>query len=142
MFLWQEAYGIMKLSSKAGDLIQLIKFSGSSAITTGVDFTCFTILYIATSNIILSNVCARIVSASLNFAINRNLIFKDNEDIKKTAVKFFASAAAILAVKTAILKIMVDVLEFNAYLSKGAIGLAFFLVNWTVQRLIVFAGPK
>ncbi len=132
----------MKSGAKAQNLIQLIKFSGSSAVTTVVDFTCFTLLYITTSNVIVSNVCARAVSASLNFAINRNLIFKDSEDIRKTAVKFFASAAAILAVKTALLKVMVDFMGLNAYLSKGAIGAAFFLVNWAVQRLIVFAGPK
>ncbi len=124
------------------DLIQIIMFSASSAVTTVVDFLCFTLLYVATSNVIISNVCARIVSATVNFIINRKVIFKDEEDIKKTAVKFFASAAAILAIKTTILKIMVDYMGFNAYLSKGTIGAAFFIVNWLVQRFIVFAKPK
>ncbi len=124
------------------NILQLIMFSASSAITTVTDFLCFTLLYITTSNIIFSNVSARIVSATVNFTINRKMVFKDDEGIKGTAVKFFASAAAILAVKTTFLKIMVDYLGFNAYLSKGMIGAAFFLINWMVQRFIVFAGPQ
>ena len=55
---------------------EILKFSASSFIGFLVDYVLYTVLLLITGKLMLSNVCARVVSASVNFTINRRNLFR------------------------------------------------------------------
>ena len=87
----------------------------------------------------LANVLARIVSAWVNFSINRKYVFKTEEKLAKTALQYFGLAAIILAGNTALLSTLVGA-GMNKYLAKVLTEIMFFTLSWAAQKFIIF--PK
>ena len=88
----------------------------------------------------LCNVLARIVSASVNYALNRRYVFRDKNSVMQSAPRYALLAGAILCANTLILMLLADVLHLNRYAAKLATGALLFLVSWTEQKYAVFAG--
>ncbi|MCD8117676.1 MAG: bifunctional glycosyltransferase family 2/GtrA family protein [Oscillospiraceae bacterium] len=117
---------------------EILKFSASSFTGFLVDYGLFSLLVSLTGRMIAANVCARAVSASVNFTINRTLVFKSKEKLLKAALQYFALAAAILLANTLLLRLLAEGLGLNRYLAKLAVELAMFSVNYLVQRKVIF----
>lgn len=85
-----------------------------------------------------SNVTARIISASANFTINRKLVFKSEESVRKSAIEYFALAAAVLAGNTFVLSLLTLQAGINQFAAKLLTEILFFVLSWLVQRFIIF----
>ncbi len=117
---------------------QILKFSVSSFIGFIVDYLLYTILFFFTGNLTASNIVARIVSASVNFTINRALVFKSKEGLLKSAVKYIFLAILILVGNTLLLNFLVEYCFVGSLFAKIITEILFFVFSWIIQRFIVF----
>lgn len=122
---------------------EILKFSASSLTAFLVDYGLYAILTAATggmgaASLAISNITARIVSASVNYTINRRFVFKSEKNIKQTALQYFLFAAVILLGNTVLLNLLVHLLQINRYWAKLLTEVVFFSLSWSVQRLVIF----
>ena len=82
---------------------------------------------------------ARIVSASVNYALNRRYVFRDKNSMMQSAPRYALLAGAILCANTLILMLLVDALHLNRYVAKLTTELILFIVSWAVQKFGVFS---
>lgn len=120
----------------------LLMFAGSSFTSFLADYLLFGLFSIATAalgwvGVMISNVAARVVSATLNYNLNRTLVFRDNRRAAQTAPQYFALAATVLLGNTLVLEALVA-LGINGMVAKLAVELAFFIVSWSVQNRVIF----
>lgn len=120
---------------------EILKFSGSSFVSFLLDYGLFCLLNALTRSmaqgVILSNVAARLVSAGVNFTINRRAVFHSRTPVRDSALRYAALAAGVLFMNTLILKGL-TALGLAAAAAKILTEAILFVVSWTVQRTFVF----
>lgn len=117
---------------------EILKFSASSFIGFLVDYIAYSLLLLITESLWLSNVIARVVSASVNFTLNRKFVFKNKENIVKSALKYFALASTILLGNTLMLEFLVNICGVHRMFAKIIAEILFFTLSWLIQRLVIF----
>lgn len=117
---------------------EIIKFSASSFVGFLVDYTLYSVLLFLGCKLALSNVIARIISASVNFVLNRKLVFKSKEKLLFSALKYAFLAVCILIGNTAILSLLVHTCGIHRMFAKVITEIVFFISSWLFQRLVVF----
>lgn len=122
----------------------IIKFSCSSFTAFLIDYILYTAILLWVEprinfvNLTFANIAARIVSASVNFAINRRFVFKSNQNLQKSAAQFFTLAAFILFCNSVVLNLLANILDINHYLAKILTEMFFFVFNYTIQNFVIF----
>lgn len=121
----------------------ILKFAGSSFISFLVDYSLYSLLVIVTaswgtSSIPFSNITARIISASINFTINRNLVFHSQKSVLHTGTQYFLLASCILCGNTILLSWLVNTVGLNRFGAKLITELIFFTLSWIIQKTIIF----
>lgn len=116
----------------------IIKFSFSSLASFFVDFILYSIMILISGSVLVSNITARIISASFNFYINKNYVFKHKESTALAALKYFALAACLLVINTLLLTFIVKYLIKNRLIAKIIVEMVLFIISYIVQRLFVF----
>ena len=121
---------------------EVIKFSASSLIGFGLDYLAFTLLTLIPSEwahwTLMCNIIARVISASVNFALNYNLVFRSKVKVWKAILRYALLAIFILACNTTLLWLLVEQAGMNPYLAKILVEVTLFITSWIVQRLFVF----
>lgn len=123
---------------------EILKFSVSSFISFFVDYGLYSFLTVCTSklgnisSILISNVGARIVSATVNYTINRKLVFQSKVHLIHSVFQYAVLAVGILIGNTLVLSFLAGYLGVNRYVAKLITELFFFLVSWMVQRNVIF----
>jgi len=120
---------------------EILKFSASSLIGFLVDFTLFSLLSLTSAGIIVANVLARIVSASVNFTLNRKFVFSSKDDIYKEAVKYILLAGFILCMNTVLLTAFVSI-GINRIAAKLMTEIILFIFSMFAQKFFVFKKIK
>lgn len=122
----------------------IIKFSMSSIISFIIDYTLYTILVNLFSTInttlklILANVIARIISASVNYILNKKYVFEDSKKHNQTAWKYILLAITILALNTGIMLGLEVIGLNNLYILKLITEIILFGLSFVVQKFIIF----
>lgn len=122
----------------------IFKFAASSLTGFVVDYGLYSLLLVSTKSLgsavslPLSNISARIVSAGVNYFLNKRFVFNNKDSVVKTAAQYFALAGCILACNTLLLSMLVNYVGINEYAAKVLTELTFFFVNWTVQKFVIF----
>ena len=121
---------------------EVLKFSASSLIGFLVDYTCFTLLTFIPCDwaywVLMCNIIARVISASVNFTINYKLVFRSQKKLGIAILEYAGLAVFILGCNTALLWLLVDIAGMNQYLAKVLVEITMFITSWLVQRLFVF----
>ena len=117
---------------------QVFKFCALSLISFIIDFLLYLLLNIITGNINISNIVARVVSANVNYGLNKNLVFEDSKMINKTIFKYYLLALIIIIINTILLNILVKGLFVNKYIAKIIVEVVLFIINWIIQKRYVF----
>lgn len=117
---------------------EILKFSASSFISFLTDYCFYSLFLILGGSLTAANVCARLISASVNYTINRKFVFQNHDNFKKTAVQYFLLAAGILAGNTIVLNLLVRGLGMGELTAKILTELLFFLFSWLIQRSVIF----
>lgn len=119
---------------------EILRFSASSLAGFLVDYAMYSALILATGSLRLSNIAARVVSASVNYTLNRKFVFRSSSGILSSALSYFLLAGAILAGNTLVLEYLVGNLGIGRLFAKILTELLFFAISWSVQRSFIFKG--
>lgn len=128
----------------------IFKFCASSLLAFGVDYIlalalkALTASWPAALSLNFSVVVARLVSATVNFSVNRRVVFKGNERLGRAVVKYAALAAAILALNLALMHLLTG-LGLPFALAKIIVEVLLFCLSFVIQGKFVFrkgAGRK
>jgi glycosyltransferase involved in cell wall biosynthesis len=125
----------------------LLLFAGSSFLSFLVDFIAFNFFFwllgLFTANYVdtISNVAARVISASFNYYLNSTYVFNSGRKIKN-AVQYFLLAGGILILNTAVLKLLIDSLGVQHTLAKLITEVVFVSISYTLQKFVIFNTKK
>ena len=123
---------------------EILKFSASSIASFAVDYCMYALLLAATgaagiaNGLILSNIGARLVSGTVNYTLNKRLVFRSRTGLAKSAAQYAMLAAFILAGNTIVLSTLVGMLGINSLAAKLITEAVFFAISWTVQKYVIF----
>lgn len=120
----------------------ILKFACSSLICFGIDYVLFQLLRTFIPLTWVSNLLARIMSASVNFMLNKKLVFKGNEKTLPAVLKYAALAVFIYLIDTAILALLYEKLGWSRYVVKIISGVLGYLISFSVQGRIVYRKQK
>ncbi|WP_233571727.1 GtrA family protein [Cellulomonas triticagri] len=125
-------------------LAPLLAFCASSLAAAAVDTVALLVLHAATGTLLGSVIGARLLSAGVNFAINRNLVFPGRSTtgprVGRSAARYAALATTLLAVNYLLLAALTG-LGVALLPAKIATETALSLLSFQVQRRFVFADP-
>ena len=119
----------------------LLKFALSSVSSFIVDyimFAFFSLFFTGTAGAALSNLSARIISASFNYEINRDLVFRDTASRSASLPKYAALALMVITINTAILYVLNMALGIPLLIAKILTEALVFLFSWSMQNIFVF----
>ena len=116
---------------------EILKFSLSSLVSFGVDYALFCLFSAVTGHLIVSNVLARVLSGTLNYTLNRRLVFGQKGGAAKSALEYLLLAVCILACNTAILRLL-TLAGMGPYLAKILTELILFFFSWFIQHSVIF----
>ncbi|QXT63673.1 bifunctional glycosyltransferase family 2/GtrA family protein [Tessaracoccus palaemonis] len=117
----------------------LARFAGSSLLAFAVDTGVLLLLNWFTGRLLLAVVGARLVSAGVNFAVNRRLVFRRGREVplRSATLRYLSLAALLLAANYGVLTALTDA-GTPLLLAKVATEAALFLASYSIQRTVVF----
>lgn len=115
---------------------EILKYSLSSIISFCIDFVLFKV-FLGFFTLQLSNIFARIISASCNFIMNRKFVFKNKGNIFKAFISYALLAIVVLLLNTFILTILVE-LGLDKLLAKLITEVTLFFLSYFVQHSFIF----
>jgi putative flippase GtrA len=108
-----------------------------SILSGALDILAFSLGFMVTSNILLSETMARIFSGTCNFLLNKELVFKSQENIIPEALKYALLCLVNLVFSYAFISSLVF-LNANVYISKVIALIGLFIANFAIQKVLVF----
>lgn len=114
---------------------QLAAFAASSLLGFAVDFVALFLLTAFTGNIVIAAILARLLSASVNYGVNRRYVFSSSR--RASALRYATLAVAMLAANVALLDLF-SAVTGSLLAAKLITELALFSGSFLVQRRLVF----
>lgn len=127
------------------------KFIFSSLITTGIDMAVYYVLFDVFENAALSpagvyvslaKVIARVLSASVNFLVNKKFVFRLEQGGRRVALRYACLCVAVLALSVGSVLVMKYGLNINERISSPIVDTVLFFLSYRVQRNWVFREDK
>ncbi len=120
----------------------LPKFMLSSLFSFLVDYFLFNLLYyLLHLTAVPATVLARIASCTVNYNINRRLVFQ-NPGSRYNALSFFCLAAVILLLNCALMYLLVELCHLPAFAAKIPVECLLYLLSFTVQSKLASGKRK
>lgn len=129
---------IFRYLTDGSKIFQAVKFSAASFLSFLIDYAVYALLLLVGPGLVFANIGARLVSSAVNFTLNRNVVFKSDKSMLRSAAGYFALAAFILAGNTFVLQTLTGTLGIGALAAKIMTEVLFFMISWTVQKYVVF----
>ena len=114
----------------------LLAFTGSSLLAFAIDAALLAGTVAVTGNLALSAVIARLVSASVNYTVNRRVVFRKTPH-RQALPRYVALALLSLTANVALLSVLTT-LTGSLMIGKLATEPALFLAGFAIQRHVVF----
>jgi len=117
----------------------LLRFAVSSFSSFLVDAVALLALFAATGSLLLSVVTARVLSSSVNFLVNRHLVFRHGRErrLRVAAVRYYALAVGLLGASYAVLWLLTAA-AVPLVVAKVLSEIVLFAVSYAAQRTFVF----
>ena len=116
----------------------LLAFAGSSLAGFAVDFVALLVLMAVTHNLLASVIAARVLSATVNYLLNRHAVFRDGD--RSTPLRYAALACGILAANYVLLRTLSMLMPL--VLAKLVTEVTLFVVSFAAQRALVFTHKR
>lgn len=128
------------LADSARIYAPLARFAASAVLAFGIDTLALLALHALTGWLLFSVVAARVLSASMNFAVNRSLVFGSGRTIpvRTAAARYFSLAGLLLIASYGLITALADV-GVPLLAAKILTDATLFAVSFAVQRAVVFA---
>lgn len=123
----------------------ILKFVCSSFVAFLIDYAAFLLLLpMATAwfgeytGLLFATILARVISASVNFSINKWVVFKSREKTNRAILKFFTLAAVIVLLDYVFISFLIHTCGIHEAIAKIISGVTLFFVNMVAQGRLVF----
>jgi len=118
----------------------LLRFAASALVAFTIDAAALLALHTLTGWLLFSVVAARVASASVNFAVNRTVVFGAGRTVplRTAAARYFSLAGLLLIASYGLLTALTD-LGVALLVAKLLTDATLFAVSFAVQRAVVFA---
>ena len=125
---------------------RFIRFTGISIVSMLVDqgmFNLFNLVVFSNgaaknaSYIFLSTAIARVISAGLNFTLNRNLVFGKNNELGRSALRYVITCVVIMT-SSALGTWLLSIIGANTTIAKLIVDTALYLLSYKAQEKWVF----
>ena len=125
----------------------VLAFAGASFVSFLCDYLMFALLTallaaLGQVGIVAANIIARLASATLNYTLNRTVVFRSTESVRETAPRYALLAASILAANTVAVSFLTGVVHVPPLIAKLLVECVLFAVSWAVQHRAVFVGKE
>ena len=117
---------------------EIAKFSGVSICSFLIDYVLFLIFKSFLPSITYANILSRLISASMNYYLNRKFVFKYKKKGIQTFGEYAILAIGILGLNTTLLNIFVTRFGLTASLAKILTEIILFLFSYIVQKYFIF----
>ncbi len=114
-----------------------LRFSGMGLITALVDFLVFTLFFMFSNTIFLSECLARGSGGLFSFVAGKHLIFKSKGSYQGELLKFFLLWSMLL-LSSYMMILGAHALGFNIYVSKIITQILLVVASFSIQRMFVF----
>lgn len=94
------------------------------------------------SRILWSNTIARLCSASLNYSLNKKMVFQHKGNGTQTGFGYLLLALTLFIADTFLIYLFHQTLGINVYAVKIFVGITLFFASWFVQKNIIFRERK
>ena len=116
----------------------LLKFAASSGVATVIDYVLVLVLNALTGALFFPVVAARMVSASVNFAMNRRVFEATGVPLRRSALRYAALAVAVIAGSYTMLAVLTGI-GMPLWIAKIVADTTMYLVSYSAQSRYVFA---
>lgn len=116
----------------------LLKFAASSGVATVIDYVLVLVLNALTGALFLPVIAARLVSASVNFAMNRRVFEATGVPLRRSALRYAALAVAVVAGSYTMLAVLTGI-GMPLWIAKIIADTTMYLVSYSAQSRYVFA---
>lgn len=114
-----------------------LRFCSVAIFSFLLDFSLFSLFYLICDKVGLAVIGARVISAPVNFILNRNISFKSQKKILFSAVQYFV-LVAIMGISSFYVMNLIHFVGVNIYFSKITAELLIFLANFLIQYVVIF----
>ena len=122
------------------------RYTLSSLCTSLLDWALFSALVLLWSHgvatsaaIVWATVVARVVSAFVNYMLNRNIVFKaDNSSCSRSLCRYIALCAACMLASAALVLLISVALPIPVFIITPFVDTALFFANYRIQQSWVF----
>ena len=116
----------------------LLKFAASSGVATVIDYVLVLLLNSLTGALFFPVVTARLVSASVNFAMNRRVFEATGVPLRRSVLRYAALAVAVVAGSYTMLAVLTGI-GMPLWIAKIIADTTMYLVSYSAQSRYVFA---
>ena len=110
-------------------------------------FTLFNILLktnLSSKSILVATILARAISSFINYLLNRNRVFKQNEKgiDKITLIKYYLLVVIQMCVSAISVYLLFNLTNINETIIKIPVEIILFMINYFVQKHFIFYNKK
>ena len=116
----------------------LLKFAASSGVATVIDYVLVLVLNALTGALFFPVIAARLVSASVNFAMNRRVFEATGVPLRRSALRYAALAVAVVGGSYTMLAVLTGI-GMPLWIAKIIADTTMYLVSYSAQSRYVFA---
>jgi putative flippase GtrA len=103
------------------------------------DYLLFTLMNLSfPGQLFYSIAVARAVSSTVNFSINRHLVFKNKQTSKKAIIRYYTLVIAIMLSSYGLVKLFSEAIGLNIYVSKIMADSLLTTFSFIIQRDYVY----
>ena len=86
----------------------------------------------------LATVIARVVSATANFVVNKNVVFQKKGHLLSSAVKYFTLAVVQMTISATAVNWLYHTLGWHEVIIKAIVDTILFIINYSIQKNLIF----
>ena len=114
------------------------RFLSSSIIASFLDYIVFAIMLHTSGSLLGSMFCARAISGTLNFMVNKNLVFQSRAEWWRLLVKYAAMELVLGTTSLLFIHALCRQSGWSPYVAKPLVEVLLFIGSYAVQRNLVF----
>lgn len=127
----------------------IFKFMFASLLSFGIDFVLFllfnklfALVWEEATALTVSIIAARVISAFVNFLLNKKVVFKSKENPVLAFLKYALVAVFVLVSNILLMQLWVTVLSIPEFWAKIITEVMLYVVSYVGQRVLVFRPSK
>ncbi|KTD07865.1 bifunctional glycosyltransferase family 2/GtrA family protein [Legionella jamestowniensis] len=114
-----------------------LRFCSVAIFSFLLDFSMFSLIYFVSQHAALAVFGARLISAPVNFILNKNLSFKSHKSLLVSAFQYFI-LVAIMSASSFYVMNFIHYTGLSIYISKIIAEFLIFMANFLIQYLVIF----